>query len=98
MQNAGYAPYLDYRPVAQDERVSLASGLDAGWLHGDLEAKVLEYAVTELVPQHLDEVQHRKREIVTTTMAAVKDRLTKEINYWDHRANELKLQELVSAA
>ena len=27
-------------------------------------------------------------------MAAVKDRLTKEINYWDHRAEELKYQEL----
>ncbi len=27
-------------------------------------------------------------------MAAVKERLTKEINYWDHRANELKQQEL----
>ena len=27
-------------------------------------------------------------------MAAVKDRLTKEINYWDHRANQLKDQEL----
>jgi hypothetical protein len=27
-------------------------------------------------------------------MAAVKDRLTKEINYWDHGANQLKDQEL----
>jgi hypothetical protein len=27
-------------------------------------------------------------------MAAVKDRLTKEITYWDHRANQLKDQEL----
>jgi hypothetical protein len=27
-------------------------------------------------------------------MAAVQDRLTKEITYWDHRAEELKLQEL----
>ena len=27
-------------------------------------------------------------------MAAVKDRLTKEINYWDHRANVLKDEEL----
>jgi len=94
VRNAGYAPYLDYRPAAEDERAALASELDGAWLHGDLEAKVLEYAVTELVPQHLDEVQHRKQELVATTMAAVKDRLTKEINYWDHRANELKLQEL----
>ena len=31
---------------------------------------------------------------MTRTMAAVKDRLTKEITYWDHRANQLKDQEL----
>ncbi|HRZ77230.1 MAG TPA: DUF3883 domain-containing protein, partial [Bacteroidales bacterium] len=35
----------------------------------------------------------RKEEIVQKTSAAVKDRLTKEINYWDHRAQELKAQE-----
>jgi len=29
----------------------------------------------------------------TKTEAAVKDRLTKEITYWDHRAEQLKLQE-----
>jgi hypothetical protein len=31
-------------------------------------------------------------------MAAVKDRLTKEITYWDHRANQLKDQELAGKA
>jgi len=31
--------------------------------------------------------------LIEKTRAAVKDRLTKEINYWDHRAEELKLQE-----
>ena len=36
----------------------------------------------------------RREDLVTRTMAAVKDRLTKEINYWDHRANQLKDQEL----
>jgi len=32
--------------------------------------------------------------MVSRTIAAVKDRLTREINYWDRRANELKEQEL----
>jgi hypothetical protein len=32
-------------------------------------------------------------DLLTKTEAAVKDRLTKEITYWDHRAEELKLQE-----
>src|SRR5205823_8266725 len=30
---------------------------------------------------------------IAKTEAAVKDRLTKEITYWDHRAEQLKLQE-----
>jgi len=47
-----------------------------------------------LVPKHLNEVRKRREDLVTRTMAAVKDRLTKEITYWDHRANQLKDQEL----
>ena len=31
--------------------------------------------------------------MIAKTEAAVKDRLTKEISYWDHRAEQLKLQE-----
>src|SRR4030065_701005 len=35
----------------------------------------------------------RQTEIIDRTYSAVKDRLTKEIAYWDHRAEELKAQE-----
>jgi hypothetical protein len=35
----------------------------------------------------------RKLELIAKTEAAVKDRLTKEITYWDHRAEQLKMQE-----
>jgi hypothetical protein len=61
---------------------------------GDLEDHVLSFAVASLVPEHLDEVRKRKDELVRKTLAAVKERLTKEINYWDHRAQALKAQEL----
>lgn len=50
--------------------------------------------IANLVPAHLDEVRKRREDLVTRTMAAVKDRLTKETTYWDHRANQLKDQEL----
>ena len=46
------------------------------------------------MPQHLGELRHRKEELIDKTKAAVQDRLTKEINYWDHRAAQLKDQEL----
>src|SRR4029077_7826621 len=35
----------------------------------------------------------QKLGLIAKTEAAVKERLTKEITYWDHRAEELKLQE-----
>ena len=94
VSNAGYAPYLDYRPIKEDERALVEAELQAQWLGEDPEKGVLEYAVTSLVPRHLEEVKARKDALVAKTIEAVRDRLTKEINHWDHRADELKAQEL----
>jgi hypothetical protein len=91
---AGYAPYLDYRPISEEELLLLPQIPEPAWLRDELEAKVMEYAIQHLVPAHFDEVRRRKEELVDKTTAAVKERLTKEINYWDHRAVELKEQEL----
>ena len=90
-----YAPYLDYRPLAEDDP-GLASILDrpeCAWIDRELEKKAAGYAVASVVPEHLTEVRTSRLALIAKTEAAVKDRLTKEINYWDHRAEELKLQE-----
>jgi len=98
-RNAGYAPYLNYRAATPAEMAVLVPHLGSeSWLKGDLESAVVGHAITALVPRHLEEVRTRREELVTRTMAAVKDRLTKEINYWDHRANQLKDQELAGKA
>jgi superfamily II DNA or RNA helicase len=91
---AGYAPYLDYRAADEAERALLGVVLEDAWARADLEAKATSYAIQSLVPTHFKEVRERKEELVQKGMAAVKDRLTKEINYWDHRANVLKHEEL----
>jgi SNF2 family DNA or RNA helicase len=93
-KTAGYAPYLDYRPAAEEER-ALAGRVveEQAWLKGDLADQVMAYGVQYLVPCHFEEVRRYKEELALRAIAAVKDRLTKEINYWDHRANELRLQE-----
>lgn len=91
--NAGYAPYLNYRPLTDEEKGFIEKVLEESWLREDLEAKAKSYAIAHLVPQHLQELKQRKEELIAKTMTAVKDRLTKEINYWDHRAEELKMQE-----
>ncbi len=91
---AGYAPYLDYRPLSDDEREAVAEELKDHWLNRDLAGDAESYAIEHLVPAHLGEVRSRKEEHIRKTMVAVKDRLTKEINYWDNRAEQLKAQEL----
>ena len=90
-----YAPYLDYRPLGEHDP-GLASILDrpeCTWIDRELEKKAAGYAVASVVPEHLAEVRMSRLSLIAKTEAAVKDRLTKEINYWDHRAEELKLQE-----
>src|SRR5262249_7969513 len=90
-----YAPYLDYRPLGKDEPgiEELMARPECSWISHDLEQKAQGYAIAHVVPEHLDEVKSRKLGLLAKTEAAVKDRLTKEINYWDHRAEQLKLQE-----
>jgi hypothetical protein len=90
---AGYAPYLDYRPLDDDEHALVEPVLTGLVLREQIEQQALTFAITALVPQHLAEVKGRKEELIRKTMAAVKERLTKEINYWDHRAAQLRRQE-----
>ena len=71
----------------------MSSSLDDEWLSGSLESQIVDYSVEFLVPEHLKEVKAHKAAVVPKTIAAVKERLTKEINYWDGQANELKHQE-----
>ena len=92
--DAGPAPYLDYRPLRDDERDLLAPIIAQALNTQDLEGQAVAYAIRDLVPRHLEEVRRTREPLIAKTMAAVKDRLTKEIAYWDHRAEELKAQEL----
>ena len=62
-------------------------------LRSTIEHQAQAYAIAQVVPEHLAEVRGGKLDLIAKTEAAVKDRLTKEITYWDHRAEELKLQE-----
>lgn len=90
---AGYAPYLDYIPPTEEQLRQVQPLLDEPWLRENLETKVLSFAIQKTVPEHLQEVKKRREAFVRKTMGQVKDRLTREINYWDHRAEELKAME-----
>ncbi|MBI4219016.1 MAG: DUF3883 domain-containing protein, partial [Chloroflexi bacterium] len=94
-RHLNYAPYLDYRPLREGERAIdvLLGRPECAWIRRELEQKALGHAVAEVVPEHLGEVKASRLGWIEKARAAVKDRLTKEITYWDHRAEELKLQE-----
>ena len=95
-----YAPYLDYRPLAPGEPAvdELLARPEAAWIGRDLEQRALGHAIAHVVPDHVAEVRGRRLGWIEKTRAAVKDRLTKEITYWDHRAEQLKLQEQAGKA
>jgi SNF2 family DNA or RNA helicase len=90
-----YAPYLDYRPLGADETDfgAILGRPECEWITRDLEQKAQRHAIATLVPEHLAEVRGPRLRWIEKTREAVKDRLTKEINHWDHRAAQLKLQE-----
>ena len=95
-----YAPYLDYRPLNAGEAdvSAILARPECAWITRGLESKAQGDAITHVVPEHIKEVRDRRMALIEKTRGAVKDRLTKEIAYWDHRAAQLKLQEAAGKA
>ena len=95
-----YAPYLNYRPLAENEPAvaDILARPECNWIGHNLEQSALGYAIAQVVPEHMEDVRTPRVALIAKTEAAVKDRLTKEISYWDHRAEQLKLQEQAGKA
>jgi hypothetical protein len=95
-----YAPYLDYRPLAEGEPdVAVLLGRpEAAWVTNDLEQRAQGHAIAQVVPEHVREVRERRLAWIEKTRTAVKDRLVKEIAHWDNRAAQLQLQEQAGGA
>ncbi len=90
-----YAPYLDYRPLADNEPdgAAILARPEAAWISSDLAQQAEQHAIAHIVPEHVREVREQRLAWIAKTRAAVKERLTKEIAFWDRRAEELKQQE-----
>jgi superfamily II DNA or RNA helicase len=87
---AGWAPHLDLEPLAEADRPRLKDLLAAPWIRTDQEQKAVSRAAATLVPEHYKEVATRRIEHVELTLAAVHERLTKEIGFWTDREIKLK--------
>lgn len=87
---AGWAPHLDYEPLDAADRPLLSGLLASDWIRADQEQRALALAASTLVPEHYGEVATRRIAHVDKTLAAVHERLTKEIDFWSDRWMRLK--------
>ena len=92
--NAGYAPYLDYRALTDDEKPLVMDYIRSqSWLMHGVEERAQVYAISEIIPKHFAQVKERRTKMLNKIAKAVKDRMTSEIRYWDFRASDLREKE-----
>jgi len=92
ISHGGYAPYLDYEELDSEELSLIQDVFEEPWIKQNMEIPAVEHAVKTLVPEHFEEVKLRRERMVDSTIQAVHERLTKEINYWSHRYEQLLLE------
>jgi len=73
-QDAGPAPYLDFRPLKPDETDAARRFFEADWLKDDIEKMAMYFAIAQLVPQHLTETRERRLAEVDRVEGEVKAR------------------------
>ncbi len=92
-RDAGPAPYIDYRPLSEEEAPLLEPTMDASWLQRDWDHEVTAWASAQLVPEHLTEIRNQRLPMLDKVEREVHARLNKEIAHWDHRAQDLREKE-----
>ena len=90
VRDAGPAPYLDYRPLREEERAPADTVIARHWDTFPREEAATAHAIEALVGPHLEEVRRERVALVDRTMREVHARLTAEIQYWDYRAEDLR--------
>ncbi|NKY08836.1 helicase-related protein [Cellulomonas hominis] len=88
------SPIPNFETPTADERTLAEKILTEPWAQAsDLDQRVIREASVTIARSHADEVTKRTIERVDKTERLVRERLTREINYWDQRAFELGEQE-----
>lgn len=82
---AGWAPHLDLRPFEDETGIAVRQALaDHALLsQPDPAQAARRFAIRELAPEHGREVRQRREAYVDKAHAAVLQRLTRELEYWD---------------
>jgi hypothetical protein len=88
------SPIPNFEVPTEDELLSSRMLLSEPWTQAsDLDRRVIREASVTIARDHAEEVGRRSIERVDKTERLVRERLTREINYWDQRAFELSEQE-----
>lgn len=88
------SPIPNFEPLIDSERVLASKILTEPWAQSsDLNERVIRQASVTIARKHADDVAQRTLARVDKTERLVRERLTREINYWDQRAFELSEQE-----
>jgi len=88
--DAGAAPYLDYRPLREEEKEPARAFLETqDWLKDDLEERVQAFVVANVASKLFSQIKEKRLKQVAKIRDAVRKRLTSEIRYWEHRYVEL---------
>jgi hypothetical protein len=93
--HAGWAPHLDLQPIDDYDLKLVQDVLSAPWISTNLEGLALNHASQHLAPEHYQEVKARRERQADKVLAAVHERLVKEINHWSDRY--IKLTDDVAA-
>ena len=84
----GPAPYLDYSALEKSD-TDFSSILNDSWLSEGAENLARDWAVTERLPLRSAAVAEKIHQVVDRTRELVRERLSGEIQYWDHVHDEL---------
>ncbi len=85
-RSAGYAPYLDYQEPTKEEAEALLAWAGAQPFAQDAERIAKNYAVANIVQEHVGRIKKRRLPRIEKVEAAVRARRNEEIRYWDERA------------
>lgn len=88
------SPIPNFESANEQERSLAAKILTEPWAQAsDLDERVIRQASVTIARKHAVEITQQTMARVEKTERLVRDRLTREINYWDQRAFELSEQE-----
>ena len=90
-----YAPYLDYRPLADGEPAvdALLERSECAWIDRDLEQKAQAYAVAHVVPEHLQEVRDARLALILYSLNKPDDFILAIVEFRDdgtHRVHYVR--------